>query len=108
MAVEIDAENDLSIYLSEISVLTSIGTQADPLAVSVGGKFLAAAFGETGAIIPADIKIFLEVPEGDLDATPTSMSCGHWTCRSTSTCKTAASPSATLPPMAPYCALAAI
>ena len=72
-AVEIDAENDLSIFLSEISVLTTIGTREDPLAISVGGKFHAAAFDEDGNILDADFKIFLEVPEGDLDATPTSM-----------------------------------
>ena len=72
-AVEIDAENDLSIFLSEISVLTTIGTREDPLAISVGGKFRAAAFDEDGNILDADFKIFLEVPEGDLDATPTSM-----------------------------------
>ena len=72
-AVEIDAENDLSIFLSEISVLTTIGTREDPLAISVGGKFHAAAFDEDGNILDADFKFFLEVPEGDLDATPTNM-----------------------------------
>ena len=71
--MEIDAENDLSIFLSEISVLTTIGTREDPLAISVGGKFHAAAFDEDGNILDADFKFFLEVPEGDLDATPTSM-----------------------------------